>query len=289
MCGAQTHNNRERHAKKWYDYRPTKTGRIISYLTLYGLFVIADAYEFFDRHHYFSIFAGLVATVALFYEAFYDEIINSRVFTFLSVLAVLFSAFLTVWVGPTPPLPPTIGWLQPGNEPTPPNSCDKYFASQPSDTNTALILIGGMALFKTNTFGSIPKKQIVLRVGGCSLLSLQTSANGATIDASIYDDKGNQLGNIDNNKLTILSDKGLTIERSGDLSAIIVHDDRGRELIYVRYLNKTTFKIRGIFTCPTPTLRTVSFNDSPVFDTNEFHGCSGDNGGADLSIDPERN
>ena len=169
------------------------------------------------------------------------------------------------------------------------NSCDKYFASRPPDTNTALILIDGMALFKTNAFGSIPKKQIRLQLGACSVLSLQTSANGAAIDAEIYDDRGNLLGNINNNKLTISSDKGLTIERSGDLSTIIVHDDKDRELIYVRYLNKTTFKIRGIFTCPTPTLRTVSFNDSPVFGTNELHVCSGDNRGADLSIDPERN
>lgn len=63
----------------------------------------------------------------------------------------------------------------------------------------------------------------------------------------------------------ISAEKVSTLQRKrGDLSTIIIHDESGRELLYVRYLNPTAVRVRGIFTCPKPRLTTTIVTNETV-------------------------
>jgi hypothetical protein len=153
------------------------------------------------------------------------------------------------------PLEPTIGWLQAANEPIPQNGC-----GNPG--------IGVLMVFGDNGVvlsGSVSaKKSTALELGNCALLSIRAGENGALIDAMIYDRAGKTLAQIIDNRFSIPVENALTIEKSGDLSTLVVHDAQGREMLYVRYLNRKTFRVRGIFSCPTPRPRTVIITDTRV-------------------------
>jgi hypothetical protein len=45
-----------------------------------------------------------------------------------------------------------------------------------------------------------------------------------------------------------------------------VHNSSVEELLYVLYLNHNTIKIRGIFSCSSPRLKTVFVSDSTITD-----------------------
>jgi hypothetical protein len=141
MSSQQTNNDSEHHTKKkWYDYEPSKLWRFVAFCCLYGLFIVADAYGFFDHFHLLSIFTGTVATVALLYEAFHDRMITSRIFTSFAPVVVVFGIIVYLLAGPTPPPEPIIGWLQPANDPIPDNGCSTQFNS--AGERAVLLIVG---------------------------------------------------------------------------------------------------------------------------------------------------
>jgi hypothetical protein len=155
-------------------------------------------------------------------------------------------------IGPIPPPEPWRGWLQPANDPTPENGCNRIHAERPA--NAVMLIAGNDGHF---IFG----KQRVVSVGSCDNLILENTSNGLDVTASLFDEKGNALGTIDHNGYTISKENPLIVERSGDLSALVVHAQNGNEILYVRSINKTAVEIRGAFYCPNTTASVIINNN----------------------------
>jgi len=147
--------------------------------------------------------------------------------------------------------------------------------------NPVLVLIGGNAVFRSRKPNITPLKYVALQLGDCPLVSLESGPNGALIDANLYDKQGKPQGTIRDNKFTVPNTNGLTID-DRDISTLVVHDANDDELLYVRYLNQSTFRIRGKFYCPSPTLESLMVSNDEIVGYQILGNCSGDNGGADF-------
>jgi hypothetical protein len=154
---------------------------------------------------------------------------------------------------------PWRGWLQPANEPTPPNACDRII---PVGKDTMVVIFDDEAgAFIGRSSGG---KSTVLSFLGCPVLSMEKSANGLMVDALISDTKGKLIGSIIDNGAEFPRDSNLTIEHSGDLSRLVVHDKSGDELLNVHFINTQAVRVRGVFSCPAANGRFVIINDSEV-------------------------
>jgi hypothetical protein len=86
-----------------------------------------------------------------------------------------------------------------------------------------------------------------------------------TISTEIYARDGRLIGRLRDNRYSIGATQRLTLERSADRSALVVYDkQQGEELLFVKFLNPMAIRIRGIFTCPFPSLQTVTVTDDGV-------------------------
>lgn len=144
--------------------------------------------------------------------------------------------------GTVPPQPETevIGALEPGSAPTPPNGCDHDY----QDPTVFKVLIGDNAV--AGAFGPITP----LQIGACKVVTVDPKADGLRINADLYDESGNLVATIKDNTFHALSGPHSSVERQGDLSTLVVRDGIGNELLYVKYLNPNTVRIRGVFGCP---------------------------------------
>jgi hypothetical protein len=132
------------------------------------------------------------------------------------------------------------GRLQPGNEPTPPNACSGSPGAEPMK-----VLIGGNAFVKDG-FG----KLTALKVGTCEALSMERTPQGISVNADLYHQSGQFAARIRNNEITALNGETFTTRLTRDSNTLTVKDSRGVELLYVRYINPLTLRMRGIFGCP---------------------------------------
>jgi hypothetical protein len=165
--------------------------------------------------------------------------------------------------GPIPPPEPTVGWLEPANDPTPDNPCGKSIRQQFGDQ--ALLLLFG-------NVGVIGPTPIPLIVGGCQM-TMGRGPNGIGIDVDLFDQSGNPVGTIINNKYTINKESRIITQASGDLSTLLVHDQTNdAELLYIRFMNPNTIRIRGVFSCPRPHLMTVSITNSGIIQNGQNFG-----------------
>ena len=142
-----------------------------------------------------------------------------------------------------------IGTLQPGNDATPRNACG---------STMPLLGVGGSSLLPPDALkilvGSNPyvssSKITAIEIGRCSVLTMERTATGINVGAELYGANGQLIARIVNNEFHAISGANSRIERQNDLSTLVVKDGKGIELLYVRYLNRTTIRARGIFGCP---------------------------------------
>jgi hypothetical protein len=169
-----------------------------------------------------------------------------------------------------PQPPPHIGWLQPANDPTPPNGCDGV-PEQYLPKDRVLIVLGNSA------FAVVPKERPsspILTLGNCPLLSETLGPNGLAISADLYDQQGQHVGTIRDNGYKVSGDSNYITQMSGDLSTLWVHSKDGTELLYVRYLNPKAIRVRGEFACPKPRLRTIEItNEKLTLPNNNIINC----------------
>jgi uncharacterized membrane-anchored protein YitT (DUF2179 family) len=123
-----TEENSEQHPKKkWYDQKAGVKSNAFACLVIYMLFIVVDVHEIYLVHRFLGILAGGIATIALLYaEAFATNaiafiwwVISSGFIIFIYVILYLFLPSTRI------PEVEVIGSLQPANDPTPPNGCDR--------------------------------------------------------------------------------------------------------------------------------------------------------------------
>ena len=158
-----------------------------------------------------------------------------------TIMAAVCAALIFVFVKSSSP--PWHGWLQAANDPTPENGCESSNGPVPKDA--PLMIFGTNAVQLTRD-----GKTKAVSIGDCSNLVLERTPDGIRANAALYDANGNHLGHIINNEYTVDRDPSLTVERSGDLSTLVVHNQSGSEILYIRYVNLRAIKIRGSFSCP---------------------------------------
>ena len=238
--------------------RHAKHQSLHHYVFVVGSGLIAGGMEFLlvwpENHHYALL--GLAATLSLvtIYEAHVfgwdiNWIVAGVFFWFVA------AQILNGIIGPITELPPqpTIGWLQPANEPTPSNACGSAL-SRPT------ILIGDNALVPKNPETPFP----AVKIGACPPVTIQRGPNGIVLNAVLYFRSGEPIGTIRDNGYVVTGEKRLIVEKSGDLSTLVIHDAEGQELLYARYLNPTTIRLRGIFACPTPFLTGIKVTNEKI-------------------------
>jgi hypothetical protein len=169
--------------------------------------------------------------------------------TTLFVLLLGFGA--TDYLPPMPlPETPTHGWLIPASDPTPPNVCDTYMPSIPSDS--LLVLFGGSAIVLGNLEHrdkTLPPMSIIT-IAGCSALSIEKSPKGIMVNADIFATDGYLAVRIKKNEFHLMSNEISYSEREeADPSRIAVYDREGKELLWVRYINPRVLEVRGVFRC----------------------------------------
>lgn len=169
------------------------------------------------------------------------------------------------------------GWLEPSNDPTPPNICE-HMQSVVKEAHQAEPPI--TILFADNAMISgMPGKTVIFLDKDCPMLSMQRGPDGIMVDASIADPDGHSVGTIVNNGYNIPKPDDLIVQPSGDLSTLVVHNSAGHELLFFHYINPNTVKVRGVFACPTDPSTVITVTDSGMSGSligQMHHICIGD-------------
>lgn len=101
-------------------------------------------------------------------------------------------------------------------------------------------------------------------------MTMSEGPDGISVAIDLFDQAGNPIGAILNNKYTINPESRVITQASGDLSTLVVHDQtNGAELFYVRFMNENTVRIRGVLSCPRPRLITISITNSGIIQNGQ--------------------
>jgi hypothetical protein len=202
----------------------------------------------YDRHkklvHFGYSFGGFILTAIVDYLFLWPENHLTALLAMAAWLSVTAIVELTVWdfspwvtagaviglfgvavvanfiIGPIQ-VAPVVGWLQPANEPTPPTLCDRA-PTELREAESPVIIIGNVGFIPSD-----PMSYDAVQIGQCAGLNIHQTANGIAISTDIYSREGQLIGRLRDNGYSVVGDRKLVVERSGDLSAMIVHDDRG--------------------------------------------------------------
>ncbi len=147
----------------------------------------------------------------------------------------------SVTSGPPPSIfQETVGYLEPGNSRSPLNACDGIL---PPDELRILFGDNAAGMFRINQVN-------LVQVGTCKVLWIDRTDKGIAVNADLYNAEGNLMARVRDNQLHSTTGGSTGLRRRGDLNTFIIDDANGNEYLYVRLLNKTVARARGIFGCP---------------------------------------
>ncbi len=164
-----------------------------------------------------------------------------------SVVALLGLLLSGVWeyglLRPAPTETDVSGYLIPANDPTPPipSQCNRMGQTVPPD---AIALYLGTSMAWSSGEGIR-----VITIAGKDVLTIYRSQEGIYLDAAVVGANGLYIAKIEKNKF-LRNPKTSWYQNRPDRSTLEIHDDQDRVVLYVRYLNPTAIKVRGIFYHP---------------------------------------
>jgi uncharacterized protein (DUF983 family) len=243
MCRDNGDENSEQHPEnKWYHHKPTKLTIAIAGLIIYGFFVFVDAHEIWPWSRFVAVSVGILVTVALLYlEAVVTAAISFRSFLVSSVIIFIAGALIYFVAGPAEvPEVEMIGTLQPGSDTDPPNKCPV-----PTSNDSWKTIVGNTAIQWAE-----PLEIRLIKIGKCHVVTIKRDSAGVSVAADLFDSTGRLIAAIKNNEFHALSGEHSRIRRDHDLSTLTVLNGKGQEILHVRYINRATVRVRGIFGCP---------------------------------------
>jgi hypothetical protein len=135
----------------------------------------------------------------------------------------------------------THGWLIPATDKTPSSvGCG-------APKKALLILLGGSAVWTTLN------DQIILTLYRYPLLRLHRKNNALQIDADIFDSDGIGMVHIERNEFHLIKGEhqvSYAESRDADRSTLLVRGPQFQEVLFIRYVDPVTLKIRGVFYVP---------------------------------------
>jgi hypothetical protein len=173
--------------------------------------------------------------------------------TIVSAVIALLSYFgVLPHVAPLAPLAPNVttpepspvetdyhGWLRPANDPTPSTACTP-------DSATAqgwfLMTVAGGGVYTLAPTG----KLIAIAIGDQPTVVLERSDNGLLLDVDMLNKSGALAVHIEHNEWRAMPSQ-MSYQKRPDPSTLVVYDVGGKEMLWVRYMNPNTVKIRGTF------------------------------------------
>ena len=143
------------------------------------------------------------------------------------------------------------GLLIPANDPLPP----EYAALQASiSSNDVCLSLGNNTVIVKGT-NRVP----VIRVSGTTLLSLEKTPDGASVDGMFFGKNGNVVTIITNNHFLINQFNQLSMARP-DKSTLIVRDQQAVEVVNIRFLRPSVFRLTGTIRLPNQREITITTN-----------------------------
>jgi hypothetical protein len=257
------------------EMEPGNRKRLGEFLILL-IYLLIEGFGIWPFSHFWCLTTTVAGIVALL---FLDGGFTERQIGIAAAVMVIICSIIYLRA---PPILPeeTVhrGLLVSANDPTPSTGCDP--AGNPRDTPNTFLRIGpfgfGTRAMRRPTI-VVPKdaaivvvgsngvilstsdKVPLIRVGECTLLSMQKTEDGVLINSSVYDRSNKLIGNIKDNNFQGIDNVHSDIKQEGDLSTLIIREDSGVRL-WVRFLNPRAVKVRGEFICP-QTSATIVIND----------------------------
>lgn len=250
--GNAPHKNHKKHEKLYH------------WVYVFGVsivFVLIDFVFLWPENHFFALMAlAAIASLTAIYEL---TVLGFSALWVTGVVVALFAVTGGIYFAVGPNLPEESvrsGWLVPANDPTPITGCNPAAKGAPIlqfgplgmgaikkptiviPKDAAIVDVGSNGVILTKS----DKAEPLIRVGECTLLSMQKTEDGILINSSVYDCSNKLIGNIKNNNFEGFENTHSHIEQGGNLSTLVIRDD-SREQLWVRFLNPRAFQIRGKF------------------------------------------
>jgi hypothetical protein len=262
MAGDNTEHDAEKAPeKKNEDHSKHSIGARIGEFLILGLYLVIDAVEIWPHHPVLALVASPIGTIALLL-IFGGISTKSIAITGVAASAMCVVIYFAVPADRVQETQITFKLL-PSDEATPDTGCSPSASpkDRPYQGVTMFYLVGErpkegppkdatiVALGNNGIILTGDKRVPILGVDECkSLISVQRTPDGISINVNIYDRDGKLAARIQDNVLTALNANELQISQEGSLNTIVARDGIG-ERLWVRYLNAHALKIRGIFIC----------------------------------------
>jgi hypothetical protein len=102
----------------------------------------------------------------------------------------------------------------------------------------------GMNLVETRKTNPLP----IIRWNGTNLLSVRVTEDGASVSGQFRSDDGRIVALLENNRF-VLGGEAFNPRRP-DRHTLIVYDQRNREVLNIRFMNKSSFDVSGVVRTP---------------------------------------
>jgi hypothetical protein len=138
------------------------------------------------------------------------------------------------------------------------NHCESGMLGQanPKPQHWLSVLIGTNAIAIANA-QFLP----VLAIGNCTVFSVAHSPDGLAIYAKLYDEKGKLIAVVEDNKYQAINGDESSVAPTVDLTEFTILNRREEEIFHVRYLNRNSVQVRGVFGCPGHALVPIKDNE----------------------------
>jgi hypothetical protein len=137
------------------------------------------------------------------------------------------------------------GLLTPANEPTPDNICSR--GGLLPRQGSMLMIAGGSASFTT----FFP--QTVFKIGDDPIVTMNKIGDKIAISAKLFSEDGRIIAELHDNRFSINRNNFFRRERP-DQHTLVVFDQRDVQVLYVRFINKSTIKFLGVIRHPSKTV-----------------------------------
>lgn len=258
MCSDHRQHHAQQDSKEASKKKQGRSiGERIAEFGLYAIFVFGDVYTLWENHR---IVALVIAVAGLGFLLVLDKGFSRKTIA-RTLVGASIVAIAAYFIGPENFVPnvEVTGTLQPANDPTPRNYCDN--PEHPADMiplpkNTLKILIG------TNTWAwTKPIRFTPIVIGDCPTVTMLRTSTGIEVGADLFDANGKLIARVRKNAISAIQGEHSSVTRDGDLSTLIIRDQDKREILYIRYLNPFTLRMRGIFGCHGHALVAIKDNE----------------------------
>jgi hypothetical protein len=161
--------------------------------------------------------------------------------TFKIAAVALIVAGFVAWHYLPAPQPALQGWLSPGDEPTPPNACDRL------PGKALLVICGNSAAWGTRF------PQTIIKIGDERLLTMDKVKGRVAISGKFFSVDGRIVAELKNNRFYVNPNNYFRIERP-DSHSLTVIDQQDETVLSVRYLNPHTIRFSGVVRGPLKTV-----------------------------------